>query len=39
MAAQAASRKEQKIWRVSRCFAGTKDPEAVLRALIQAHRT
>ena len=36
---QMASHKEKRTRRVSRCFAGTKDLESVLRALIQAHRT
>lgn len=38
MALQMTSHKEKKFWRISRCFAGTKDPESVLRALIQAHQ-
>ena len=28
----------QKIWRISRRFVGRKDPEPVLRSLIQAHQ-
>lgn len=37
MPAQNAARK-QKAWQVIRHFEGVRDPEAVLRALIQAHR-
>ena len=38
MTMQIISPDRQKIWRISRRFDGSKDPQAVLRALIQAHQ-
>ena len=38
MAVQTPLCVSQPAWRVVRCFEGDRDPEALLRALIQAHK-
>lgn len=38
MAPQAVQNSKDHVWRVSRCFEGDRNPEELLRALIQAHR-
>lgn len=35
---QVRSPEKPKLWRISRRFDGSKDPQAVLRALILAHQ-